>query len=350
MAHEWHAGVLSASSWHGLESVETMKTAEAMIAAGERSGAWPTQVGQFSLVAQTGAGWLKIERDMAKAVIGKYADGSERPLGVVGDRYTHTTPEGWRDLVKAAVAAGARPDGAFALRGGSRVLATFEVGEANGIRTHLCLADAFDGSLKLTAGSSAIRVVCANTLSAAMGDFRAKGTQLRHTSSLPEKMEALGEAIAESIKSGCAVKEAYGKAREAQLSKADAEAVLAALFPAPKEEGAKRSRALNLREDAIRAAARAENEEGPTLATLWNAATWLVDRDEKGNARAARGGADRLDSLLFGQRAKRIEEIRNIVEVVLKDGTTALVEAPEASKMGVDDAQIGRSMLEDMLG
>jgi hypothetical protein len=73
--------------------------------------------------------------------VGSYSAHPERVLGAV-DRFRATACDEWRDLVKAAVAAGAKPTGAFSLRDGSRVLATFEVGISNGLRTQLLLVDA----------------------------------------------------------------------------------------------------------------------------------------------------------------------------------------------------------------
>jgi hypothetical protein len=342
-----HTNALLKSSWYGLKQAGEIKTASDLIVAGEQSGAWPVRVGQFSV--KTVDGKLDIPREMAKAVVGEYADGSRRALGMVGDRYTHTTPAGWRELCQAAVEAGARPTGAFALRGGARLLATFEVGQSNGILTNLAIADAFDGSLRLTCGMTAMRFFCANQLASMLQGDEASA-RIRHTSTLPEKIAALAKAIDAAVKEGCKIKELYHTAEARTVSRTDAEEILARLFPAPAEPGREQTRALNLRADALRAAERAENQAGSTLATLWNAATWLVDRTVDGQARAARGGADKLDSLLFGTRGKRVEEIRKVIEVVLADGSLASKASIEAHAHGIDDTSIGRAMLTDMLG
>ena len=93
-----------------------------------------------------------------------------------------------------------------------------------------------------------------------------------------------------------------------------------------------------------------QNWEGPTLASIWNAATWVIDRDVEGNARATRGDdRNRLDSMLFGSRADRVEEVRAVIEVVLRDGTVEKMDVAEAVSHGIDNAQIGRSILEQML-
>lgn len=319
MSHEWYAGVLSSSSWHGLETVEVLTDAESLIDAGERSAAWPVSVDAESIMTTTG-----IPCSDNHAIVGTYRDISRRALGVVGGRYRATTPESWRDLCKAAVLAGARPTGAFALRGGSRVLATFEVA-GNGISTQLLLCDAYDGSMKLTCGTTAVRVVCANTLALSLGQDGTGMAAIRHTASLETKVRALSESIGIAILRGERVRDAFSRAEVAYLDRDTARAAFDALFPeAPKDATpATKTRAENLRTEARRAAVLPINRVGATpgnLATLWNAATYLVDRHSDGTSRAVRGG-EALDSLLFGQRADRVNEIQATIEGLLPSNT-----------------------------
>src|SRR5262245_44132194 len=92
MAHEWHAGVLTQSSWHGLETIGAMPDAKAMIAHGERCNAWPVDLEARAL--RTDDGLVA----PGQAIVGRYADGSRAALGVVSDKYTHLAAEQWRDL------------------------------------------------------------------------------------------------------------------------------------------------------------------------------------------------------------------------------------------------------------
>lgn len=352
MAHEWDRGVLNASSWHGLETVGVMADAAAMIAAGESSGAWPIALRTEALF--TGAGLTA----PLKGIVGSYEQHPERVLGAVGNRFRATACDEWRDLVRAACAAGAKPTGAFSLRDGSRVLATFEVGVSNGLKTQLLIADAFDGSMKLTCGFTSIRVVCANTMSAAMRQDGKDMAALRHTASLEQKVNALAESIGRAVLSGDKVRAAYEQAKHTYLSAAQGKAIFDALFPEiPAAEGeetagakAKRTKAENAREEARRAAKLDINREGDragNLATLWNAATYLVDRNLDGSARDSRG--DVLDSMLFGARADRIAEIENKITLILKDGTESIVTGQEAISQGIDPRDVGKAMLAEYL-
>jgi hypothetical protein len=346
MAHEWHAGVLSSSSWHGLEEVGILLDADGAIDAGERTGAWPVSLDSEKIFTSSGL------ECPANAIVASYRSAPRKALGVVGDRYRATTPEAWRSLVRAACLAGAKPTGAFALRDGTRVLATFDVG-GNGIRTQLILCDAFDGSMRLTAGTTSVRVVCANTLAAAMRTEGEGMSALRHTVSLESKVKVLEGAIADTIATGEKVRETFARAEKTFLDRDAARAIFDALFPeAPKDASkAAQTKAETLRCEARRAAALPINRVGDergNLATLWNAATYVVDRHADGTERKVRGG-EALDSMLFGQRAARVSQIQTVIELCMRDGTTQAVTASQALDMGADLKQVGAKVLEDIL-
>ena len=318
--------------------------ADGMIAAGERSGAWPISLRFEDLKTVSG-----LTAPM-RGLVASYQAHNDACLSVVGDKYRATTPEEWRSLVRAAEAAGARPTGAFALREGTRALATFEVGTANGLRTQLLLVDSFDGSMRLTVGTTSVRCVCANTVATALSLDGAGMAKVRHTSSMEQKVNMLAESITAAIAHGEKVRDAYHAAEATRLTAKQAQSVFDVLFPEAPEGSGKvaKTRADNVRAEAQKAMVLPINAAGPTVATLWNAATYLVDRRADGTARQTRGG-DALDSLLFGARADRIQEIQTVVEVIMRDGTTQLMTAPKALEEGVDPGIIGRKLVDDML-
>lgn len=350
MGHEWHAGVLNQSSWHGLESVEKIPDAETMIRRGYETGAWPVEVG---LEGMTTASGLQVP---GKAVVATYQDGKRVAHSARGTQYTPLDPKEWAASVEAIVRAGGRPAGAFALRGGARILATFEVPSADGqgIRNMLNMVDSMDGSSAHLVGGSSVRVVCANTLAAWMGRDGKQAAKLMHFGSINDRVNVLREAIEAHITRGKAVVETYAEAKERRLTKLDAESLLEKLFPLPTEEqrksqAIKSNRLERERRDALLAMQRPENNEGPTVATVWNAATWLLDRDPEGNAKPTRGGDD-LNSLLFGTRARRNDEIRHVIEVVMNDGSIEEMEKHEAARHGIDYAKQGAAFIDEILG
>jgi hypothetical protein len=254
-------------------------------------------------------------------------------------------------LVQAATAAGARPAGAFSLRDGSRLLATFEVGTANGLRNYFNIMDSFDGSMGLTCGGTSIRTVCANTVAASLRRDGSGMAKLRHVASLEQKVNVLAESIGEAIATGEKVRKVYHAAEALRLTQRDASKVFDLLFPVASEDAdrAAKTRAENVRADAVRAMANPVNNAGNTLATLWNAATYLVDRNANGTARAVRGDGDALESMLFGTRGERVAEIQTIIEVIMADGRIQSMSAPQALAQGVDPRIVGRSVLDDIL-
>jgi hypothetical protein len=177
--------------------------------------------------------------------------------------------------------------------------------------------------------------------------------QAGHTSSIADKVPAMEEAIGEAVRSGRALREAFAERADRTLARSEADALFDRLFPPAGEKASAhaKTRAENARADARRAAAMAVNDVGPTVATLQNAATWLVDRRADGSPRHARGDADRLDSLLLGDRGTRVREIETIVQVFMRDGQIVDMPATEAlTTPGIDPAIVGRAVLADMLG
>lgn len=353
MSADWYGGVLAQSSWHRLEKIGQMPDAATMIAKAEAEGAWPIAVELETMTTDSG---LTVP---GHGVVATYQDGSRRCHKAVSERYHFLDPKEWRATIEAATKAGAQPTGAFALgKTGSKVLATFEIGETGSnsrarFKNYLNMADSLDQSCSYVAGGSSIRVVCANTFAAWMGRDGDRAAKIRHTGSINERAEALRDAIHKHVTAGETIAKLYHDAREVQLHQDDAEALLAQLFPAPAEDGRKRTRALGKRAEVVQAMALGENWEGPTLASLWNGATWTVDRkfdDETATHRTGRGGADTLEAMLFGSRGQRIEKVRQVMVTVLRpDGTEEDVPAHQAVQDGADPGQVGKAILADML-
>ncbi len=232
MAHMWDRGVLNASSWHGLEEVGTFTDAQSMIEHGERTGAWPIEVRLAAMRATLADVGVTVPVLRERAVVASYRNEVPRAVGVGGERYQATTPAQWRALCEAAAEAGAKPTGAFSLDDGRKVLATFEVnGRDDGIAQFLLLADSFDGSQKLTCGTTSVRVVCANTLAMAMHSDGEGMAKLRHTSSLTGRVEVLRAEIGGALKSGTEMRQAMAAAAGVKLTEGIIEPLVAELFP-----------------------------------------------------------------------------------------------------------------------
>jgi hypothetical protein len=297
-----------------------------------------------------------------KAIVADYEGHPSAVVGAMSKRYRPLACEEFFSLCEAATLAGAKPTGAFALYGGSVIVATFEVGTSNGLRTQFLLVDSFDGSHKVTAGHTSIRVVCANTLSFAMSKDGDNMAALRHTASLERRVKLLGTAIEAAIRGGDSARKLYETAERATfVDTAAFDRAFDALFPPAPEDASQnaKTRAENARIEARAAGRMAINRVGSTkanLATLWNAATFLVDREvvagsDTGVARPLRGGANPLESLISdkkGTRGARVQVIQNLIETVLVDGSVRLMTVDEATSHGIDHGQIAKSILRDV--
>jgi hypothetical protein len=175
---------------------------------------------------------------------------------------------------------------------------------------------------------------------------------LRHTATLPEKINALCEAIPNAIATGETMKAMIAKAERMTLTRDSAQVMFDKLFPeAPKDASSSmQTRAKNARHEALLAAALPMNNVGGigNVATLWNAATFLVDRNANGTARKMRGESDALNSMLLGERGKRVAQIQNVIEVVMRDGTVAMMTAPEAIDAGCDAQSVSAKISENV--
>ena len=353
MSDEFDRGVMIKTSWHMKEKIRQMITAEDMITAAEECGSWPIELVESEMTTNM----LGLPIPWNQAIIAKYTQHPARVVGFNGERHRPTTPEEWRKLIHAAVDAGAKPDGCFTLREGRNPIACFQIGDTNAGKAGLCksyllLADCYDGTSRLICGLVTIRVVCMNTLSVALKEDGLM--RIRHSASAEEKIKDLQKAIPMAIKMGISVAEAMRKASEIRLHKDEAEKLFDELWPKADKDAAKAAitRANNKRAEARQAMLRPENRVGHEpgmLATMWNAATFLVDREPNGQERASRTDAAESMLLPTGTRGKRIQEIQTIIEVYLKNGELTQMTQHQAQEAGVPGQQIGRAVIADLL-
>lgn len=352
MSHQWDRGVLTSSSWHGLEDIGVMVSAQDMLEHAYESGAWPIGLCSETLTTQSGI------LSAARSIVATYRNHPRREVGVNSEKYQYNSVEAWAELITAAVENGCCPTGCFSLAKGSRILATFEVGDRpNGeTKSYLLIFDNFDGSGKLFFGFTEIRVVCANTLALAISKDGAGFVGIRHTTGLTEKVKILQENMVLALQQGNQVRALYEEAQHTHFASPEAaQEAFELLWPTAQEDDSKnkKTRLENNQKEARRALANPINTPRcrlETVADLWNAATFLVDRTEDGAIRDCRGEADRLESLLFGQRSKRIQEIVTQIEVIMRDGSIQTMTQTEAIEAGVTPAQVGRAVVADLLG
>lgn len=132
--------------------------------------------------------WVTVRRDPEHGDI---------PLGIVGNKYSPLQNEEAFEFFDPLIRDGiAEYETAGSLRDGKRVwiLAKINgdllVGDRDPITKYVLLSNSHDGSSSVTVKVTPVRVVCNNTLSAALSSSAVRNTfSLRHTSSVKEKLE-----------------------------------------------------------------------------------------------------------------------------------------------------------------
>lgn len=327
MAHEltYHlssstaAALFDRPEWHDEGEIDpTIRAAspDEFVQRARDVNAYPIALREESLFTESGLLAAK------RAIVASYQNAPDRCVGENGGRYQHLPIADYEATTRALIAAGAVPCNAISLCEGRKTITTFAVGDPDAeIASYLINADSYDGSTMHILGGTSVRTVCANTFAIALRNDGKGMAKLRHTASIEEKTAILRTTIADIVAGNAKVSELYKRASSVQLSQDVAAAAFDALFPsAPENATAKlRTRLDNIRQEARDAAALSINRVGTkgNLATLWNAATFLLDRRADGSARECRGGADAIDSMLFGSRAKRATEVQDVITELL---------------------------------
>jgi phage/plasmid-like protein (TIGR03299 family) len=192
MAHEFETGMfVTTPAWHGLGTV------------------LPNAPSVDDAIRCAGLDWrVKLEPvylrdglvvDGHKAVI---RDSDSAQFGVVGADYTPVQNAEAFDWIRPIIDSGeATIEAAGALRGGRRVWilaavknGTVEVVRNDPVQSYVLFAHGHDGSLAVRAGFTTTRVVCQNTLSAAVND----GKQLlkfKHTAGVHDALDKARDAF-----------------------------------------------------------------------------------------------------------------------------------------------------------
>lgn len=254
------------------------------------------------------------------------ADGTKVPDRVAnvrsdGGRYLATVGTGYRAvqhaeqaaIIEALIGEGANIDAVGALDEGRRQFWTVRVpgdlvidakGGKDAIRRNLILANGHDGSLALRIFWSPVRVVCNNTLTAALSDAK-DGVNIRHTTNAKDRIDEARKTLRIASAYFGRLQETAQQLAERDVLAAEVEHFLDSVFPMPPEPATMRQR------DAVRdvrgkvrsnldLGAGAELS-GRTAWGLWNAATEFVShqRPARGKDMLAKREA-RFESVMLG--------------------------------------------------
>src|SRR5579859_4155755 len=167
-----------------------------------RLGWWNVRKEHLQAVVVTDDGVTTIDiPDRYATVRTNPVTGKPEALGVVGPSYVPIQNEEHCDLLDALVdESGAHFETAGSLKGGRQVFITMklpdtmQVGGTDAVDTYLTACNSHDGSMAFRLMVTPVRVVCANTLAAAIRGARSSFS-IHHTTGARSQIQAAREAL-----------------------------------------------------------------------------------------------------------------------------------------------------------
>ena len=131
-----------------------------------------------------------------------FRDDNDNTLGIVGSRYTILQNYEAFDFMDELLGEiGANYETAGSLKGGKsiwlmvRLPDHITIADGDDLIPYLVLKNSHDGSGAVTIAATMVRVVCANTLTMALGGHNANKFKIRHTASMHNRVDSAREAI-----------------------------------------------------------------------------------------------------------------------------------------------------------
>jgi phage/plasmid-like protein (TIGR03299 family) len=269
-------------------------------------------------------------------------------LGVVGEDYQVIQhADGFR-MIDALVASvdGAHYETAGALGNGERVWGLADLNLAVSVgqdrqQGYLLFCTGHDGSLSHQYRICLTRVVCQNTLSAALSERTRAKLTIRHTKNAKDKLEGVHDALASLRGDLLSVEEKLNFLASRRITRESLAAILERLFPKPKsDDGAEKessTRRNNVLAEILAAYESNDNNAFPeqrgTAYNLLNAVTEYTD-----HTRSTRGnGNGRSESAMFGSGERlKAQAVDIIVEAA--SGMPAVATATTFARKPADYA------------
>lgn len=235
------------------------------------------------------------------------------PLSVVADWYNVVQPGEvlgfFEELVNGN---GFTMETAGSLRGGNRIWALARVNEdahvvdGDKVRPYLLLATSYDASMATTAQFTSIRVVCNNTLAAAVGDHDSRGRTYEPRVKIPHISQFNAKAVRQQLSIATSSWEEFliktKQLAAAKISDEDVDRFLLDLYRVNAEDqlaikNARRTKAYKRINELFKGEGMGADMAGRTLWGIVNAVTQYIDH-ERGSKRETA-----LDAAWFGEGA-----------------------------------------------
>jgi phage/plasmid-like protein (TIGR03299 family) len=259
-------------------------------------------------------------------------DGSDDVLAFVGDRYTVVQNETAFAFGDAILDGGGRWETAGSINDGRRVFGSLAMpnsivldpqGRADEIADYLLVVTSHDGSMPVTVLNTPVRVVCQNTLSVALKGAK-MSHKIRHTASADWTLQAARESLAINVGYMDAFSKMASEMIQTEITKAQFDKIVEALYPAPAEDAAKSAKTRYVKRVDTLEGIYLGTGDGPdtnsTIAgTAWgafNALTEALDwyrNPRRGDAESVLVAASGLDPVTVTEKARILSAVRALV-------------------------------------
>jgi phage/plasmid-like protein (TIGR03299 family) len=301
MAHMFESGFMGSNTpaWHGLGTVVE------------------GQLNAADAIKTAGLDWTVSKQDVVIGGIvvpeykGIVRDSDQRVLSIMGDGYEPFQNAAGFDFADSIVGEGnAAYETAGSLNGGKRIWLLAKLpndirveGTDDITKTFLLFANSHDGSLAQTVKLTSQRVVCSNTLSAALGDGNVN-FKVRHTKNADVKLRDAAKVLGLVSERITRMNENVNALAKMPFSDKQMAALAEFLYPANAATGEVSTRSLNNREGLMKSWFSAP---GATPGSKWgaeNATSFALDHLR--STRTSEGGStqeSKLASIWFGSIA-----------------------------------------------
>lgn len=241
-------------------------------------------------------------------------DRDDAVLGDVGAEYEPIQNIANFDFLDEVVGGGARWESAGSLRGGRRVWALLhaadsdiDMGGGDIVKPYILATNSHDGTSRMIVKWVTRRVVCENTLNAALHE-RGFNVGVRHSGDIPDKIATAQRIFAESSKVFAAFEARMKSLQAAKLTRDQYEAIVAEMFPPVEKDGrAKTMRDNNvlLLTEAVRAEVKllpqfTQTGGGINAWMMLNGFTRFADHAQRVQVRNRDAGEVRFEHALLG--------------------------------------------------
>ena len=241
-------------------------------------------------------------------------------LGTVGPKYQVIQNVAMFDFLDTLTAGDdkvAKWESAGSLRGGRHVWALLNlpdseiiVGKDDRLLPYLLVTNAHDGTAACRVIPTTVRVVCMNTLSAAVaGQFSDLTVTIRHTGDVASKIAEAKRALAQAATMFGAFEKVANELAATLISREDFDTLVEKLFPTPEDNASDASKTRNENNRMLLAAAVVDEQKllpAPDMSmwTVLNGFTRFVDHSQKVALRGREGSEARFENSFFGRGAK----------------------------------------------